>query len=104
METYFAIGDKDLSIVKTYFDRRENLKQHCNLSKNGLWNDCYDNFTLFGVQLDSVDNESILDDFLDALDEALRIMYGDAYEEFVTFCNANYKYHGTKYLERRIRF
>ena len=104
METYFAIGDKDLSIAKTYFDRREKLKQHCNMSKNAIWHDCYDNFMLFGVQLDSEDNGALLDDFLDALDEALRIMYGAAYEEFVTFCNANYKYHGTNYLERRIIF
>ena len=104
METYFIIGDKDLSIVKTYFDRREELKEHCKLSKNAIWHDCYDNFAIFGLQLDSEENEPLLDEFDVALGLALICKYGGAYKEFCTFCTANYKYLGTKYLERRIKF
>lgn len=102
MNTYFVVCDYDMILTREYLNRRPELKSLVELSRNGVWHDYYPNFVLWGFRLQNEMYEEMLDEYLDALDMGLHLKYGAEYDEFVTFCNANYKYSGTEYLERRI--
>ena len=104
MQTFYIIDSKEKPLVREYLAHRPELISSVEVSRGAIGHDDYPSFVLTGLRLHEDAKEELLNEYMEAMDKGLDLMYGIEYREFAMFCEADYKVHGSSIWEKHIKF
>lgn len=104
MQEFYIIDSRKKPIVREYLDHRPELKSVLEVSRGALGHSSYPSFVMIGIRLHDESKQPLLEDWMEAMDKGLDLMYGAEYQEFAMFCEADYKVHGSSFWEEHIKF